>query len=204
MPKLNQIPTNHQDFQAAMDAQIERARSALDVKLNPNDPELIHQVTLGNQWDDPNVLAAALDMQPLYYARWATMLRILRRQRDKVSQRYSVWESIVKDTIAKQIYNENIDKGMTANNARPVQQVVQDRFNSKYIRKGKNNTKEHTQYLEYKSAVDSVEEKIDLVEVIVKAFEMRANTLIALGHLVRTMIEKGFVVIKLPSSKTKH
>ena len=198
---IRTIPLKHKDFQSAMNKQIEKAKSALDVSLNPNDPALINQVTLGDQWDNPSVLAEALDMQPMYYARWATLLRSLKRERDKLKQRYEVWESSVKEKLTKSIYEANVGKGQTPSNAKPSQQSVTDRFNIVYAGRSQKYSEFHDQYLEYYNPIEEIEEKIDTVEVVVKAFEMRANTLISLSHLVRTMIEKGLVVVKLSSKR---
>jgi hypothetical protein len=204
--KLNRVPSGHKDFRTLMDEQIENARKALDVSLNPDDPELSDQMTLGGHWDDPAILSTALDLQPLYYARWATLLRSLRRERDKLLQIYSVWESDTKERITQLIYDANVKKGMTPSNSRPTQQQITDKFNSQYVKKGKAPEAEerHNIYNKYRLPLDKAERQIDIVEVVVKAFEMRSNTLIALAHLLRNMIDKGLVAVKLPTGKQSN
>ncbi len=177
----------------AFKKKIEQAIEMLDVPLDPNDVTLVDQLTLGDKWDDPFTLTKAMDRQPLYYARWATLLRKLKKERQRIQSKYDVWMSITKDEIQDEIFNENVKAGMTANNAKPTNQAVENRFN-KYCSDLK--ISYHEKYVEYYTPLDEIEEQIDIVDVIVKAFEQRKDMFISLGSLVRSMIDNQLMIYK--------
>ena len=54
------------------------AKKDLIVELNPNDPSLSEQLTLGDNWNDPKAVTEAVDMHPMFYARWLTKKRYVR------------------------------------------------------------------------------------------------------------------------------
>lgn len=177
----------------AFSKKIEQAREMLDVPLDPNDVNLSEQLTLGDRWDDPFELTKAMDRQPLYYARWATLLRKLKKEKQKLQQKLDVWMSITKDEIQEEIFQENIKSGMTANNAKPTNQAVENRFN-KYC--SDNKTAYHTEFAEYNTPVQQIDDSIDIVDVIVKAFEQRKDMFISLGSLVRSMIDNKLMIYR--------
>lgn len=177
----------------AFKKKIEQATSMLDVPLDPNDVNLIEQLTLGDNWDDPFALTKAMDRQPLFYARWATLLRKLKKERQKLQQKYDVWMSISKEEIQDEIFSENVKSGMTANNAKPTNQSVENRFN-KYTSDEK--TDLYKQCGEYKQPVDEIDGYIDTVDIIVKAFEQRKDMMISLGSLVRSMIDNQLLIYR--------
>lgn len=177
----------------AFSKKIEQAREMLDVPLDPNDINLSEQLTLGDRWDDPFELTKAMDRQPLYYARWATLLRKLKKEKQKLQQKLDVWMSITKDEIQEEIFQENIKSGMTANNAKPTNQAVENRFN-KYC--SDNKTAYHKEFAEYNIPVQQIDDSIDIVDVIVKAFEQRKDMFISLGSLVRSMIDNKLMIYR--------
>jgi len=177
------------DFEDLIQKKISDAEKFLIVELNPNDPMLADQITLGDDWDNPFKLAKALDKHSAYYARWATLLKTLKQKRQRLTERKNVWESKIKKDIENQIFKENKVKGMTANNAKPSSVSVEYRFNSIYNAKNED-------YVKYNKSIINIERQIDIVEVVVKAFEQRKDMLVSMGHLVRTMIEKDLLVCK--------
>lgn len=189
------------DIRKMFSNKIEQAIATLDVPLDSDDPALIDQLTLGDRWDDPFELTKAMDRQPLYYARWATLLRKLKKERQIIQQKYSVWESIAKEQIQDEIFNENVKSGMTANNAKPTNQSVENRFN-KYCSDPKISYSE--EYIEYHGKLDEIEEQTATVETIVKAFEQRKDMFISLGSLVRSMIDNKLLIYRNKNKQDKH
>jgi hypothetical protein len=187
------------DIRKMFSNKIEQAIATLDVPLDSDDPDLIDQLTLGDKWDDPFELTKAMDRQPLYYARWATLLRKLKKERQIIQQKYSVWESIAKEQIQDEIFNENVKSGMTANNAKPTNQSVENRFNKYCSDKTISYSEE---YKEYHGELDEIEEQTATVETIVKAFEQRKDMFISLGSLVRSMIDNNLLIYR-QKNKTK-
>ena len=179
---------------------IEQAAEMLDVPLDPNDVTLTEQLTLGDKWDDPFTLTKAMDRQPLYYARWATLLRKLKKEKQRQQQKLDVWMSITKDELQEEIFAENVKAGMTANNAKPTNQSVENRFN-KYCSDSK--TTYYNQMIEYNTPVQEIYDQIDIVDVIVKAFEQRKDMLISLGSLVRSMVDNQLMIYKQRTKSTK-
>jgi hypothetical protein len=183
---------------------IERARKALEVELDPNDSDLINQITLGDGWDDPAVLTKALDRQPLYYARWATLLRNLKKERSRLSTRYDAWMAIKKESLAAAILKENIESGMTASTGKPTGTAIDQRFISDYVALKKSNKDKHDEYLKYKKPIDSIEEKIDTAEIVVKAFEQRKDMLISLSSIVGKMTDSGLLIYRKKKKNSQN
>ena len=195
MPKLGTEEKNKLNLSEKIDKKIEEAIKLFDVTLDADDPGLIDQVTLGDNWDDPFALTKAMDTQPLYYARWATLLRKLKKERQECQQRYNVWVSIAKEEINDEIFEENKSSGMTANNAKPTNQAVENRFNKYYISE-EGDEEFHNGYLENISPLEKVDLQIDTVEIVVKAFEQRKDMLISLGSLVRSMVDNQLLIYR--------
>ena len=170
---------------------LKEARKFLDVRLNPDDPELAEQLTLGSDWDNPSAITRAMDMQPAYYARWATLAKNLEKEREKIQLKFDVWKSKKKLSIREYIREKYIkEKGLTEKQAmeRVTQALVDDKFNSKY-----NYSNEY--FLKYKEPLDEIEGEIDKVKLIVKAFEMRRDLLVSMSHLVRSMIDHNILSV---------
>lgn len=181
------------ELSSMMDQRIQQAVSFFDVKLSPDDPGLGEQLTLGNNWDDPFALTKAMDTQPVFYSQWATILRKLKREKQQLQMEYDVWQSTIKDQLTSDIFNENIHLGMTANNSKPTNQSVDNRFNSIYVNVAGAG---HADYIHYREPVDTIDEKIDTIEIVVKAFEQRKDMLISLSSLVRGMIDNQLMIYR--------
>ena len=108
--------------------------------------------------------------------------------------------SITKDELQEEIFAENVKAGMTANNAKPTNQSVENRFN-KYCSDSK--TTYYNQMIEYNTPVQEIDDQIDIVDVIVKAFEQRKDMLISLGSLVRSMVDNQLMIYKQRTKSTK-
>lgn len=188
------------NFDKLISDKIKEAVEMLDVTLDNNDPALIDQITLGDNWDDPFALTKAMDTQPLYYSRWATLLRKLKNMKQEYQKKYDVWESIVKENITEEIFKENIDSKMTANNAKPTNSAVTNRFN-RYCVSIKGDM--HKEYLKMRSELDKINDRIDTVEIVVKAFEQRKDMLISLGSLVRSMVDNQLMIYRDKLRKSK-
>lgn len=185
------------NLEDAIQKKIDSVIKMLDVDtLDPDDLNLSEQITLGDKWDDPFELTKAMDRQPMYYARWATLLRRLKRDRQKITSEFDVWLSITRDRVQKKLFDENIESGMTANNAKPTQPTIESRFNKLYVDPKSLKPQLHQEYMKYKKPVDEIEYKVDVVEVIVKAFEQRKDMMISLGSLVRGMIDNQLLIYK--------
>lgn len=200
MPNLKSVgkvgkKSDSLDYSKLIQAKIDEAVDLLDVTLDVDDPSLAEQITLGDKWDDPFALTKAMDTQPLYYSRWATLLRKLKKQKQEVQQKFDVWVSIIKENLSEEIFSENIDSGMTANNAKPTNVAIENRFNKYYVsEEGAEDL--HQEYIEMKKSVDDIEAMIDTVEIVVKAFEQRKDMLISLGSLVRSMVDNQLMIYR--------
>ena|ERR1035437_3933715 len=176
-----------------LNKRLKEVDNLFDVELNPNDPKLSDQITLGDRWDNPAELNKALDMQPLWHARWANIRRKLMNEKAMLQQKLDVYVSKKKEMLKRKIYKRNIKKGMTKNNARPNISDVDRRFISLSDKDKK--------YQRIKKPLDEVQERLDAVSLVVDAFKERTGTLIALGHMVRSMIEKDLIIYTKGSKK---
>ncbi len=199
MPNLNNVKKENKkvqvDYSTLISNKINEAIEMLDVSLDTDDPKLINQITLGDNWDDPFALTKAMDTQPLYYSRWATLLRKLKKMKQEYQQKYDVWASIIKENLTEEIFDENVQSGMTANNAKPTNQAVENRFNKYYV-SDEGDESMHAEYLEMRKQIDNIDNQIDTVDIVVKAFEQRKDMLISLGSLVRSMVDNQLMIYR--------
>lgn len=171
---------------------MEEVDSFLNVKLNPNDPNLEEQITLKNNWDNPKELSKAMDMQPAWYARWATVLRHLKSDRMKLKAEYEVWASDRRQRIRILIIKQRKKSGLTDKQALQniTQIMVDDEFNKRYSYTG---SQKHV-FLKYKNPLDSIDDYIDKVTVVVEAFKMRKDLLVVQGYLLRSMLDNKIMI----------
>ena len=177
-----------------LENKIRAAQDALDVSLNVDDPDLIDQITLGEKWDDPFALTKAMATKPMNYAHWATLLRKLKREKQILQSSFDVWVSCIKNDLADDIFQENINSGMTASQSKPTGNTIDNRFNYDYIKVP--NTENYNEYMEYYRPLQQIDEKIDIVEIVVKAFEQRKDMLISLSSLVRGMVDNQLLIYR--------
>lgn len=197
MKNINNEKMKANKLKNLVDKKLGDAQSFLVTDLTVNDPMLSDQLTLGDDWDNPFKLAQAMDQHSALYARWATVLKLLKQEHKRLVERKNVWESSIKKRIETKLFKENKLKGMTANTAKPTGASVEYRFNYLY-NEGKSRT-----FNKYNDPINEIENKIDTVSIIVKAFEQRKDLLVSLGHLLRTMMEKDLLIHKKFKRKLK-
>ncbi len=140
-----------------------------------------------------------MDRQPIYFARWATLLKKTKRQYQGHLAKFNTFNSVVKEKMSEKIFADNIKKGMTANNAKPTVTAIDGRFENEVV--GGNWTepsirKYHEEFIKLKNNVEVWEQRIDSIDIVVKAFEQRKDMLISLGALVRSMIDNKLFIYK--------
>ena len=167
-------------------------RNFLDVELNPDDPSLEEQITLKNSWDNPKELSKAMDMQPAYFARWATVLKHLKTDRAKLDAEYGVWASDRRQKIRALIISKRKKKGLTDKQSEQniTQIMVDDEFNKRYSYTGS----QSRIFLKYKNPLDEIDRYIDRVSVVVEAFKMRKDLLVVQGYLLKSMLENKIMI----------
>lgn len=166
--------------------------SLLTVELNPNDPSLEEQLSMGDNWDDPSEITKHMDMQPLWYARWASLYRAKQSELRLSSEKFKTWYSVTRQEVYDILYDENIENGMTPNNAKPVEKSVDARFDFIYRNPNPETDEELKcvmEYNEYKDQVEKLEYEVDQLKIVVEALIQRKDMLISLGSMVRTMLD---------------
>jgi len=182
-------------FKDIINSKIKDVRDILNVKLNPDDPSLIEQITLGNRWDDPSELSKSLDMHPLWYARWAFLSKKLKNEVDRLQSIFNAFESNKKIEIRDILVERRKKNGLTDKQAILVTQtMVDDKFRVKY-------NYENEIYKKYRIPLDHAIENYDNVTIIVDAFKQRKDLLVVLGYLVKSMIENNLLSINKKRNK---
>ena len=57
----------------------------------------------------------------------------MKKEKEMLKQKYDVWVSVIKEELADEIFSENQESGMTANNSKPTAGAVENRFNKYYV-----------------------------------------------------------------------
>lgn len=179
-----------QSISSEIDRRIEMLKALLDVPLNEHDPELVDQLTLGDHWDNPELVMRAFDSHPIFSARWQTYLRKTRLHLQATTQALEIFEGTCKETLATTLYEENVKKKMTPGQAKPSAGLIDRAY---LLRVVNGSGKLHDKYQSLVSAVAVLQEKIDLLEVVVEAFKKRHDMLIQMGSLLRTLIENQMI-----------
>jgi len=185
-------------FREIADSLIEKARQDLEVELNPDDPTLAEQLMLGDRWNDPAVVTNAVDQHPMFYARWNTLYKHLKRELKVASEMYDVWESSKREIIAAKMFSKNVDSGMTPNNAKPTTAQVNDKFNRLYKTI---DSKGYEQYVAKHKRVEELEIQIDIADVVVKAFEHRKDMMLSFMSFIKFQYENNLVRINKTATK---
>lgn len=175
---------------------ISEITNLLDAELDENSDSLFDQITCGDNWDNHNVLMKAMDKQPILYAQWAYLLKSLKHERNKIQAQLDVWTSNKKEAIAEQIYDTNIEGGMTPNNAKPTGGVVDNAFKIKYMEVDDEGDWVDEDYGEFQELLEKYDLKIMKVEIIVEAFKQRKDMLITMGSLLKGVIDNQLYINK--------
>lgn len=199
---MGKLGRNKKTLSEMIDEKIEQARAVFDVELDSDETDLLEQMTLGRNWDDPFAITKAMDTQPLYFARWATLLKRLKKEKQIIENKFNVWKSIVKEDLADEIFDENKTAGMTANNAKSSLSSVENRFNKYYV--SGEDVEMNKEYLKYHDPLDQINEKIDITDITVKAFEQRKDMLISLGSLIRSMVDNNMLIYRDRNRRQKN
>jgi len=117
----------------------------------------------------------------------------LRRELKIAQERLTIFESVKREALFALIVKENIDVGMSPTSAKPSASQVTERFDSVY-RSPK--SPKYKYYTKYAQPVAELEERIDIVEVIVKAMEHRKEMFLSYMGFIRFQYEQGLITIR--------
>lgn len=193
---------------------------------DPEEFSLDGIMTLGDDWDDPIKLGKALDMHPVYEAKYAKLLNKLETNLEAASSKLKAFESYCKGILSDILFYENRVAGMTANQAKPSIDAVKIRYETDIVNGDESDIRNfatpvnigkmldskakieavydtektygdcHKQYRELEKEVSTFEVHRSNVSIIVKELNTRTAMLKCSSQLVTTMIQAG--ILKVP------
>jgi hypothetical protein len=165
--------------------------------LESDDDNLSETLTLGDNWDDPLALSKAMDEHPSYFARWSYIYRATQRRLKYHNEKYNTWVAKKKKQLEKELYDENIDKGISPNNSKVSITSVENAFNAKYNDKCKIEF-----YLKLRKNVMLYEERVEKIKIVIEALKQRSVMLVSMSSLLKSMVDNNLLVHKM-KRKTK-
>lgn len=146
---------------------------------------------------DPKGLEELLHRLPAYYARVVHLVNQTEEEYNLLSEKYELYYSQVWDIAETEIYNANIDKGQTANNAKPTGKKI-DTFISMMKSKQKkkvSDVAEVKKLLIIEKKRREAKENLDMLKTLKKSWEMKANMLTSVVLLIKELLRKDMYVV---------
>jgi hypothetical protein len=194
------------------------------LKFKPIEDErtLTELLTLGDEWDRPEVLVRAMDEHPEWEARYAAMLRDVENEKDAAQAKMDFFMSVTLERFEDLIFEANKAKGMTANNAKPTAAKVKGAFTVKIVNGDPDDAdpffwdmdedgeveavyetcgERVKKYQELFKELDEAIARYDQIKIITQAFKNRKDMLISISSLVGKLVDNGLIVLRKASRK---
>lgn len=169
------------------DKHLRRAREILDVSLNFDDDEFKKYLYLETDYNDVDAILKALDRHSFYYMKWKKLQRTTDAKLKRAVESRRIFENKKKRSVKQALYNANIDRGMTASNAKPTESDIDREFLRQYA--GGSKTAKQKVYNKYNAKIEKAQDDYDLVEAIVRALESRKEMLTMIASLSKAALE---------------
>jgi len=200
---------------------IEEVKSFLKFDMETDDKSVAEMLTLGGNWDRPEVVMEALDCHAMYEAKWGSLLRRFNLDKAGAESKLKHFEADSKEIIHEIIFADNVGSGMTANNANPTGTKINNFYLVNIINGDGKNSDAFTfeekpkkdcetfgdrvrLYNQLKFEYDGACEYAEEVELVVRAFKNRSIMLVQMGGLLKSMMDNQIIILKRPKTKTSH
>lgn len=159
---------------------------------------LMEILDLGDQYDNPDKVLQAGDLLSNLYAYYAMLFHHSNEKLEKYNYLFKIWKSKQEEKIKEKLYNNNIEKGMTANNAKPTAADILNRYNQEIV--GTEQEKK------WSNIINKWSERVSYLRIMRDTVDRRREIIGNMINLLSTCIKTGIFIpksIKTISSKNK-
>jgi len=157
--------------------------------------DLLEFISLGEDYDDPDIVLQALDAQNQLYSFYASMFHKVNEKQEELETGYKLWKAEIETKIRLRIYNSNIDKGMTANNANPTAKEVDNYFLLKY--------KNNPTFKKWDTLIKKNSDRISKLRIMRDTIDKRGSSLNTISNLLSKCIDKDLIKPNMYSDNPK-
>lgn len=207
------------ELQEAIKKRLREIEDFLQFDPTETDAELAEIMTLGDEWDVPEVVIQALDSHPQYEARYIGLRRTLEIARNRAKDKLAYFEAKTKEWLDETIFDENVTAGMTANNAKPTGPKVNHRFLIDIVEgdpkdKRAANPQDADDpttigdcvklYRELNGELELAEGAYLQVKIITDALKSRKDLLISMSSLLGRLVDNKLIILRSGARKARH
>lgn len=181
------------------DAAIEKFHSqmfkTIDRLKEGNYDNLVDMLTLDEDYDNPDAVLQSSDSIAMLYAYYATLFHKANKVLQEYETFYKMKRSAIDDKIKLKLFNSNVDKGMTANNAKSTASDVENYFNIHYADKGS--------FLNIQKKIDTKREQVSQLRIMRDTIDRRQQSVQVISSLLGKCIDRGLITPKLGKTKSR-
>ena len=164
-------------------------------KKTSSNSDVVQMLTLDNDYDNPDSVLQAADAVAMLYAYYATLFHSANNKMQDYDTMYRMKKSSICTFIKNKLFNNNIKNGMTANNAKPTANDIENYFNKNYVNKGI--------FLKLKRKLNSVSEDVSQLRIMRDTIDKRQQAIQVISSLLGKCIDRGLIVPRLGKSNKK-
>ena len=148
---------------------------------------------LGEDADKPDLILTLLDIMPSLISYVSLLLNVSKNELDMLNTIYDNWKSSIESTIKINLFNENIDNGMTAGQSKPTEKDVVNYFNKYY--------KNSLIGKKWMKKINKARKRYESLKVMSKFTETKFESLRSIRGLLDTMITSGLLKPEIGTGK---
>jgi len=146
---------------------------------------IIDLLYLEDQYDNPDAVLQAIDAHASIYAYYAKLFHHVNSKVKELEQHYNIWKSAREREIQQKLFSRNMNKGMTANNARPSAADINNYFNT-YVTKTEGFKKWQKRLLKY-------QERLSQLRIMRDTVDRRSSVITTMSSLLGKCIDSGII-----------
>ena len=174
-----------QQFQDKMFDSVKRLREGHD--------DVVGMLSLGEDYDNPDAVLQAADVQNQLYAYYAYLFHHVNKTLDKIETAYALWKSEKELKIYEKLFNQNVDAGMTANNAKPSAVNVANFFNK--------NVASTDVCVKWLKRIEVAKERVSQLRIMRDTVDRRMSGIQTISTLLGKCIDKGLIEPEMKVNK---
>ncbi len=189
------------DYEKAIKERLDAIENFLKFEPVEKEADLVEIMTLGEYWDDPEVVIKSLDQHPQFEARYLGLRRTVEIAKNKVKQKMDFFEATTKEYLSEEIFKANIKAGMTPSNAKPTGPTINNKYLIEVV-EGEGGTAEA--YKELAEEFELAEDAFFKVKIITDALRARREMLISMASLLGRLVDNHLIILKKGHKKNSQ
>jgi len=162
-------------------------------KIQRQHADLLSILYLEEDYDKPDAVLQAADAQNQLYTYYASLFHYANEKLGRIETAYKIWRSEIDVKIQESIFNANIKKGMTANNAKPTAANISNYYNKNIAKTEEAKT--------WEKRLSKVSERVSQLRIMRDSIDKRAQSIQIISTLLGKCIDRGIIEPEIGTSK---